>query len=550
MNDIVFTLAIDATPILPLIRARGNNLVGFATEHRIQITSADDIIQIFKDKDFAVAQQCYVFILNPLRNDIPYYILAAPPVIKGESQVTVTTWIKNAMTWAKNCDINIFGLGADGDLKVRAYYLKKFSIDKQDTSMTIDREDFSFCLPLNENSQQFECAFPDPRHLIKKWRNQILNVRRLLILGHHLIQLEHLMEIADNEKYKHNLGLWKTDIKVSDKQNVNAAVRLFHPKVQECLYDCNSQKYKGTIYFLQMGTMLHDMYFDKSMHASVRIRHAWTLVQFLRMWKIWSKLSGYKMDKNFISDQAFHDILIASHSLILFTKFHFKENSRQPFEPWTWGSNACEEVFSKARCFVRTKNNFCHVEFLDICRRLQKVAETEKGPNLKTKSSHHYPKCVTLSFDNAESIIKEEMKNGDEIACNMALEVGIHEVLLASNVLEFNSNKQLIIKNNLAEVNPKVTDVNDTDKSGNSEKHLPLLSTLEQNHSVQVTTVTMEESEKKTNRKTEVAERPDSNLLQEQKKEHSHISSRQMVPYQPIHCLGARKILYAETSKT
>ena len=478
LKDIIFTLAIDATPILPLIRARGNSLIGFATEHRIEISSADDIIKIFKDKDYAVAQQSYEFILNPLRSDIPYYILAAPPVIKGENQAIVETWIRNAITWAKAYDFNIFGLGADGDSK---YYLNKFSkfmdVPLPDGSISICREDFTFCLPLNEISQQFECAFPDPRHLIKKWRNQVLNVRRLLIFGQHLIQLEHLMEIADNEKYKFNLGLWKTDIKVSDKQNVNAAVRLFDLRVQECLIDCNSQKYKGTICFLQLGTMLHKMYFDKDMFVSQRIRHAWTLVQFLRMWKIWTKASGYKIDKHFISDQTFHDVLIASHSLILLAKEHFKENNQQPFEPWTWGSNACEEVFSKAKCFVRTKNNFCHAEFLDICRRLQKVAETEKDPNIKTKSSYqdlNYATSTTgnlPNIDNIDSIIEDEMKNGDKIACKMVLEVGMHQLLLASKTLQFDSIEQLEIKDNLAKVNPKLTDI-----VGNDPDELKLLS--------------------------------------------------------------------------
>jgi hypothetical protein len=62
LKDIIFTLAIDATPILPLIRARGNSLIGFATEHRIEISSADDIIKIFKDKDYAVGTDCLALI--------------------------------------------------------------------------------------------------------------------------------------------------------------------------------------------------------------------------------------------------------------------------------------------------------------------------------------------------------------------------------------------------------------------------------------------------------------------------------------------------------
>ena len=116
--------------------------------------------------------------------------------------------------------------------------------------------------------------------------------------------------------------------------------------------------------------------------------------------------------------------------MILFAKEDFKVNNQQPFEPWTWGSNACEEVFSKARCFVRTKNNFCHAEFLDICRRLQKVAETEKDPNIKTKSSYqdlNYATSTTESLpniDNIDFIIEDEMKNGDKLHVKWSLKLG------------------------------------------------------------------------------------------------------------------------------
>ena len=292
------------------------------------------------------------------------------------------------------------------------------------------------------------CPFPDPRHLIKKLRNQILNVRRLLIIGNYAVQLDDLMELADCSRYKHKLGLWKTDIRVNDKQNVNAAIRLFDPKVQECLNDLNPEKYVGIVTYLKLGTLLHKLYFAKDVTVNERIKYAWTLVQFLRFWKIWISKSGYSAEKKFISDQTFKDIQIAGHSFILFSKLHFTHHKTQPFEPWVWGSNACEEVFAKARCYVRTKNNFCHSEFLDICKRLQKVSETERNPHLKTTaagtetSSEKY----VIDISDFDTVLKEEMMKGDFSACELAVAVGFHSDLIKEGIIEESTNGQMCLK--------------------------------------------------------------------------------------------------------
>lgn len=59
---------------------------------------------------------------------------------------------------------------------------------------------------------------------LKKWRNQILNVRRVLVLGNSLVMIEDLMRLYESKKLQS--GLWKSDIFVRDKQNVDAAVRI------------------------------------------------------------------------------------------------------------------------------------------------------------------------------------------------------------------------------------------------------------------------------------------------------------------------------------
>ena len=70
---------------------------------------------------------------------------------------------------------------------------------------------------------------PDWRHLIKKWRNQLLNTKKILLMGKNLVIMKHLMEIY--ETYKLESGLWKSDVFVRDKQNVDAAKQLFRQYV-------------------------------------------------------------------------------------------------------------------------------------------------------------------------------------------------------------------------------------------------------------------------------------------------------------------------------
>lgn len=63
------------------------------------------------------------------------------------------------------------------------------------------------------------------------------------------------------------------------------------------------------------------------------------------------------------------------------------------------------------------------------------------------------------------------MKNGDKIACKMVLAVGMHQILLASKTLQCDNIEQLEIKDNLAKVNPKLTDI-----VGNDPDEIKLLS--------------------------------------------------------------------------
>ena len=58
-----------------------------------------------------------------------------------------------------------------------------------------------------------------------------------------MVLVEYLNEIY--EAFKLESGLWKSDVFVRDKQNVDATIRILQPKVKGCLAKSNEGLTKG-----------------------------------------------------------------------------------------------------------------------------------------------------------------------------------------------------------------------------------------------------------------------------------------------------------------
>ena len=93
--------------------------------------------------------------------------------------------------------------------------------------------------------------FPDWKHLIKKWRNQILNVRRILVLGKGFVMIEQLKQLYETKNLES--GLWKSDIFVTDRQNVDAPLRILQPQVCKCLSERNKEMTEVIRVYLKVG---------------------------------------------------------------------------------------------------------------------------------------------------------------------------------------------------------------------------------------------------------------------------------------------------------
>ena len=132
------------------------------------------------------------------RSTYLHSVLAISQVYKGQNQ---------ELLWAGQKNMGVVGFGADGDSKVHKYYTDQFKRrhGQKNSVIDIDYESFGYNFVFEDlrdigvTNPVPTIMFPDRRHLIKKWRNKLLNVKRLLVIGDGIAQLEHLMKTFESD---------------------------------------------------------------------------------------------------------------------------------------------------------------------------------------------------------------------------------------------------------------------------------------------------------------------------------------------------------------
>ena len=77
-------------------------------------------------------------------------------------------------------------------------------------------------------------------------------------------------------------GLWKSDVFVKDKQNVDAAIRVLQQQVRSCMSEWNELDTKSTRCYLKMGQYMLKAYTEKQLSVQQRTVYAWAPIMFLR----------------------------------------------------------------------------------------------------------------------------------------------------------------------------------------------------------------------------------------------------------------------------
>ena len=170
-------------------------------------------------------------------------------------------------------------------------------------------------------------------------------------MGKHIAQIEHLMKMYP--EFKLECPLWKSDVYVRDKQNVDAATRVLNPDVRLSLKAWNEKASIATSVFLKIEDCIHTAFTKRELPVRERAKCAWLPITFLRLWKAWLKIEEYPVENHFITRQTYDDIILAGHCIIISMKLFAIHYPTLPYEPWMFGSDSCEVLFSSLRGFCQ-----------------------------------------------------------------------------------------------------------------------------------------------------------------------------------------------------
>lgn len=111
-----FILAVDATPVIPSLKVRGNKIFGLAQRDQVVVKSAEDIIRVVEDTCLEKTKLVNAFVIASVHLSEPFFVLALSLVMKGENSQTVSCWFGQAVQMAVDNNLSIIGIGADGHI--------------------------------------------------------------------------------------------------------------------------------------------------------------------------------------------------------------------------------------------------------------------------------------------------------------------------------------------------------------------------------------------------------------------------------------------------
>ena len=300
--------------------------------------------------------------------------------------------------------------------------------------MSVEHPGFNFVIQIKyvEGVTVPTLMFPDWKHLIKKWRNQILNVPWILVLGKGFVMVEDVMRLYESSKLKS--VLWKSDV-----HSVDPPIRILQRQVRQCLREWDKDQTEAVRVYLKAEHNMLVAYTKENLSMKERAKRAWSTVCFVTLWKEWLEKSHYQFESSFISLQTYNDMIIAGHSLILSMKLFVAFFPDQPFHPATFGLDSCERPFARCRGFCKGKTNLCMLDLLDICSRILKVEELKKQ------------KVQDVKRNSWPVLIEEEILSGRREAEREVIktieQLDMLPLLTVSNILRKDSNGNIVYLN-------------------------------------------------------------------------------------------------------
>ena len=294
-------------------------------------------------------------------------------------------------------------------------------------------------IPLFGEQQQPIAMVQDAKHGSKTFRNNAYSGARLLILGNYPVMYSDFRRIAFEDG-----PLYHRDVEKLDRQDDNAATRLFSGDTLQWLTDHYPECLGPIVYLFVFGELI-DAYQNRKMKPIERILLALRAYFFMEMWEHFLEKAGYPKSKHFLSHEACDITRYLIHGLIkLVVIYRDFIPATYPLLPWLLSTEVCEHVFGLCRQIVK---DFTMLDFYfmvpKLFLRLREAALFSQFSDGKARASgYHHTNTdnrdidlVALSTYPSNDEINDAAKVAHEEAENLWTLLGSSPVTTGSSKL-------------------------------------------------------------------------------------------------------------------
>ncbi|KAF4621775.1 hypothetical protein D9613_012143 [Agrocybe pediades] len=331
-------------------KEKAHFLVG-GTEGPIRVLDPDNVQKVVEEAKNLKATKVRLWCLTIPVPKVTPIIVAALSISNSMGVDDLLPLLFRVLDGLIDRGIHVMSYACDGTEVERAIQ-RAFLEDKAVTKMVKEVENpRPGCKPLSIVYAEYRgdaiCMLQDAKHALKTMRNNLFSGARFLVFGNHTMTYENILRIVEGA----GSPLFKRDVNKLDRQDDNAAARLFSAEVLQYLAD--NPEFVGEIVYLLVFGELIDAYQSRNMEYSERLKLILRARYFLDSWEAFLEQCDYCKDYYFISREA-NDILriIIDGFLALLYIHRDHLSSSVPLLPWLHSSESCEHVFGEARQVV------------------------------------------------------------------------------------------------------------------------------------------------------------------------------------------------------
>lgn len=226
---------------------------------------------------------------------------------------------------------------------------------------------YDLCIEVPVFDDQPVVFVQDSMHARKTYRNNEFAGSRLMVIGNFTILYRRIRDIA----FEDDSPLYRRDVEKLDRQDDNAAARLFSAQTLEYIISKHSD-YLGEIVYLFVFGELVDAWQNRLLPHVERLKMALRAHYFVKMWQIYLVHAGYSINRHCLSREALDITRILIESLIALILVHRDYSSTFaiafPLLPWMHSTEPCEHVFGEARQVV---DDFTFLDFHHMVAKLR-----------------------------------------------------------------------------------------------------------------------------------------------------------------------------------